>query len=104
MKVGHVGGGSQDRERLHGGLLFRIGHQRQIDQALDRAPIEGLPDRLVFGLALLPRRVCRQFDAEQAQARERAGHSLRIFRLHRMEQNLDLVDGRLVDFRCRARQ
>ena len=56
--------GSKDREHLHGGLQFRIGHQRQIDQALDRAPIEGLPDRLVFGLDLLRGGVCRQVNAE----------------------------------------
>ena len=99
MKVGKVGGASKDREHLHGGLQFRIGHQRQIDQALDRAPIEGLPDRLVFGLDLLPGRVRRQVDAEQAQARERAVDGLRVFRLHDMELDLQAVDGRLVDFR-----
>ena len=63
-----------------------------------------MPDRLVFGLDLLPGRVCRQVDAEQAQARERAGHGLLVFRLHDMEQDLQVVDGRLVDFRRRALQ
>jgi hypothetical protein len=66
VKVGKVGGGSKDREQLHRGLQFWIGHYRQIDQALDRAPIEGLPDRLVFGLDLFPGRVCRDFDVAQA--------------------------------------
>ncbi len=103
-EVGKVGGGSKDREHLHGGLEFRIGHHRQIDQALDRAPIQGLPDRLVFGLDLLLGRVCRQVNSEQAQARERAGHSLLVFRLHDMGLDLQAVDGRLVDFRCPALQ
>jgi len=70
VKVGQVGGGSKERKRLHGGLQFRIGQERQIDQALDRAPIEGLPDRLVFGLDLLPGRVCRQVNAEQALTKD----------------------------------
>src|SRR5712691_9418087 len=91
MEVGKVGGGSKDREHLHGGLQFRIGHERQIDQALGRASIEGLQDCLVFGPDLLEGRVCRQVNAEQVQARERAGHGLGIFRLHGVEQNLDLV-------------
>src|ERR1700675_2341116 len=64
---------------MHGGLHFRVGHQRQVDQVLNRAPIEIPPDRLVFGLDLLPGRVRRDVDAEQAQARERAGHGLRVF-------------------------
>ena len=64
MKVGLVGGCRKNRERPHGSLQSWIGHQRQIDQALDQAPIEGLPNRLVFGLDLLEGRVCRQVDAE----------------------------------------
>ncbi len=104
MEVGKVGGRSKDREHLHGGLQCRIGHQRQIDQALDSPPIEGLPDRVVFGLDLLPRRVCRQVNAEQAQARKRAGHRLLVFRLHDMKLELHAVDGRLVDFRGAALQ
>ncbi len=81
MNVGKVGGGGKDREHLHRSLQFRIGHYRQIDQALDRAPIEGLPDRLEFGLDLLEVRVCRQVNAEQAEARERAVDGLREFAL-----------------------
>jgi hypothetical protein len=38
MEVGMIGGGGKDREHLHGGLHFRIGNQRQVDQALDRDP------------------------------------------------------------------
>ena len=41
---------SMSRRRLQ----FRIGHQRQVDQVLDRTPVQGLPDRLVFSLDLLP--------------------------------------------------
>ena len=63
-----------------------------------------LPDRLVFGLDLLPGRVCRDVDAEQAQARERAVDGLRVFRLHDMELDLEMIDGRLVDFRRPALQ
>ncbi len=69
---------------MHGGLYFRIGHQRQIDQALDRAPTEGLPDSLVFGLDLLGGWVCRQVNAEPAQAGERTVDGLRVFALQYM--------------------
>jgi hypothetical protein len=69
VKVGKVSVAQQGREHLHRGLLFRIGHQRQIDQGLDRAAIEELPDRLVFGQDLFPGRMCRDVNAEQAQAR-----------------------------------
>ena len=89
---------------MHRGQHVRIGHQRQIDQVLDRALIEGLPDRLVFGLGLLPGRVRREVNAEQAQAREHAVDGLRVLRLQDMESDLQVVDGRLVDFRCRALQ
>jgi hypothetical protein len=58
MEVGELGGANDGRDQLYGGLHFRIGHQRQLDQALDRSAIEGLPDRLVFGLGLFPGRVC----------------------------------------------
>jgi hypothetical protein len=104
VEVGKVGGNEQSREHLHGRLQFRIDHQRQIDQALDRAAIEGLPDLLVFGLDPLQGRVCRQVNAEQAEARERGGQSLLEFRLHDMEPDLQVVDGRLVDFRRSALQ
>ncbi len=103
-EVGKVGGRTKDREHLHGGLQFRIGHQRQINQALDRAPIEGLPDRLVFGLDLLLGRVRRKVNAEQAQAGECAVHSLRVLRLRDVELDLQVVDGHLIDFRFRALQ
>ena len=46
----------------------------------------------------------RQVDAEQAQARERDGHGLGVFRLHGMEQDLQVVSGRLIDFRRPALQ
>jgi len=73
---------------LHDDLQFRIAHQGQINQALDRAPIEGLPDRLVFGLDLLLGRVGREVDAEQAQAHECAVHGLRVLRLRDVVLNL----------------
>jgi hypothetical protein len=104
VKVGKVGGTQQGREHLHRGLLFRIGHQRQIDQALDRAAIEGLPDRFVFDLDLIPGRMFRDVNAEQAQARQRASHGLRVLRLDGVEQDLQMVDGGLVDFRRPALQ
>src|SRR3984957_19325039 len=85
MKVCKVGGGSEDREQLHCGLQFRIGHQRQIDQALDRAPGECPPDRVVFRLDLRRGRVRRHLDAEQTQARECAIDCFGIFRLACME-------------------
>ena len=86
------------------GLHFRIGHYRQIDQALGRAPIEDLPDRLVFGLDLFPGRVCRQVDAEQAEPDECGGYSLHVLRLHGLDENFQVIDGRLVEFRRRALQ
>ncbi len=103
-EVSKVGGRTKDREDLHGGLQFRICHQRQINQALDRAPVEGLPDRLVFGQDLLLGRARRKVNAEQAQARECAVHSLRVLRLRDVELDLQVVDGRLIDFRFRALQ
>ena len=84
---------------MHRGLQFRIGYYRQIDQALDRAPIEGLPNRLVFGLYPFPSRACRDVDTKQTEAFERDGHGLRVLRLHGMEQDLQVVGCRLVDFR-----
>ena len=80
MKVGKVGGRRQSREHARGGLLFRIGHQRQIDQTLDRAPVEVLPEHLVFGLDPFPGGVRRNIDAEQSQAREPGGRRSRVFR------------------------
>ena len=102
--VGKVGGGSKIREDLHGGRQLRVGHQRQIDQALDRAPTESLPDRFVFGLDLLLGGMRRHVDAQPAQAGERGVHSVLDFRLHDMELDLQMVDGGLVDFRRGARQ
>jgi len=104
MEVGKVGGLHQGREHLHGGLQFRIGHQRQVDQVLDRAPIQIAPDRLVFGLDLFPGRVCREVNAEQAQARERVVDSLRVSPLHDMQLDLEMIGGRLVDVRRPALQ
>ncbi len=48
--------------------------------------------------------MCWKVDAEQAQGRERAVHSLLVFRLHGMQPDLHVVDGRLVDFRYSALQ
>jgi hypothetical protein len=61
-----VGGSRKDREHPHSGLQFRIGHQWQIDQALNRPLIEGLRDRLIFGLGLFRGWVSRQVDVEQS--------------------------------------
>jgi hypothetical protein len=46
--------------------------------------------------------MCRQVNAEQAQAHERARYSLLVFRLHDVELDLQVVDRRLVDFRSPA--
>src|SRR5277367_6633302 len=97
MKVSEEGGRSKDREHLHGGLQFRIGHQREVDQALDRASIEGLPDRLVFGLDLIPSWVCGDVDAELAQAGECAVDSLLDFRLHDVQLDLKVINSRAID-------
>ncbi len=58
-----------------------------------------LPSLFVLNLDLFPGRVCRDFNAEQVQARERAGHGLRVFPLHDMQLDLEMISGRLVDFR-----
>ena len=84
---------------MHRGLQFRIGHQRQVDQILNRAPIEIPPERFVFGLGLFPGRVCRDVDAEQAQARERAVNGLRVLPLHDLQVDFEMINGRLIDFR-----
>lgn len=72
LDVGKVGGAEEDREHLHSGQQFRIGHQRQIDQALDRTFLQIAPHCIVFGLDLFPGRVRRDIDAEKAQAGEGA--------------------------------
>jgi serine/threonine-protein kinase HipA len=43
-------------------------------------------------------------DAEQVQACYRTGHGLRAFPFHIMQPNLEMVNRRLVDFRCRTLQ
>jgi len=48
--------------------------------------------------------MCRDVNAEQAQARESAGHGLFVLRLDGVEQDLQVVDGGLVDFRRPALQ
>ncbi len=94
----------EDREHLHRCQQFRIGHARQFDQSLDGAPTEITPDRRKFSLDLFPARVRRQVDAEQAQTRERVVQGLRVLPLHCMQPDLQVIDGRLVDFRRRALQ
>src|ERR1700691_1246754 len=59
MEVRKGGGVGKDQQWAHCGLQFRVGHQRQIDQILDRAWVEIAPECLVFGLDLLPRRMSR---------------------------------------------
>src|SRR5580700_2115234 len=97
-RVDEVRWGSCLRQNLYGGLQYRIGHRRQIDQALDRTPIEDLPDRFVFGLDVLLGGMRRYVDAQPAQACEPSGYSVVGFRLQSMEPNLQIVDGSLVDF------
>ena len=48
--------------------------------------------------------MCREVNAKQAQARERGGHSLLVFRLQEVQLDLQVIDGRLVDFRGAALQ
>ena len=67
-EVGKPADFGKDREHWHCCLQFRIGHQRQIDQTFDRAPVEALPYRLVFGMDLLVGRMSWNVDAEQLQA------------------------------------
>ena len=89
MKVGIVGRRHQRREYIHRGQDFRIGHQRQLDQALDRALIEEVPDRLVFGLDLLQGRVRGQVNAESAETRECTVDGLRVLTLHFMQIDIE---------------
>ena len=104
LVVGKVGWREQGREHIHGGPHFRIAHQRQIDQTLDRLALKVVPDRLRFGLDMLPGRVGRDVDAEKAQAGDCAGHGLRAFRPHDMQLHFEMMDGRLVDVRRSALQ
>ncbi len=104
IEVGKVSGVKKDRQQTHRGVQFRIVHQRQVDQVLDRAPLQVAPDLLVLGLDLRRVRVCRKVDAEQAQASECAVDGLWIFHFHDLQLDLQLVDGRPVDVRRRALQ
>ena len=102
MEVGKVGGSDQDREHMHGGLQFRIGHQRQIDQALDRARPRGCarPSRIRPGPAprsgvpgrSMPNR--RRHVSALSTACASSDFTT-------MQLDLQVVDGRLVDFRRR---
>src|SRR5471032_413251 len=98
MEVGKVGAVKQGREQTHRGLQFRIGHQRQVDQTLDRVPSQVAPDRIVFRLDLFLGRVCREVNAEQSQARKRAVDALRVLGPRDMQLDLQVVDGYLADF------
>ncbi len=48
--------------------------------------------------------MCWKVDAEQAQARERTGHRLRVFSPHDMQLDRQVVGSRLVNFRCASMQ
>ena len=92
IEVGEVGGWVRGRKDLHGSLQFRIGHQRQVNQALDRVSLQIAPERLVFGLNLFPSRMRRDVNAEQTQAGERAGHGLGVFPVHDMQLDLETIE------------
>src|SRR5580704_858130 len=72
--VGKLGGGKKGREHFHRSLQFRIGHQRQINQAFNGAPVESLRQSLAFALDLLLGGVSWQVDAESAQASKRGSY------------------------------
>jgi hypothetical protein len=57
------------------------------------------PNRLVFGLNLLPARMGGEVNAEPAQAGKPALDSLRVFALHDLQLDLQVVNGRLLDVR-----
>src|SRR5260370_6063802 len=98
MGVDKISRLEQGREETHSGLQFRIGHQRQVDQAVDLALRQVAPDRLILRLNLLLGRVCREVDAEQAQTRENAVDGLRVLGPHDMKLELQMAGGRLVNF------
>ena len=84
MKVSKVGVAEVESTCMAACSSGSVISGRSIRLSIGR-PSRILPDRLVFGLDLLLGRVCRDVDAEQAQACERTGHSLWVFRLHSME-------------------
>src|ERR1700754_1765382 len=77
------------REHTHRNQHFGVGHERQVDQALDRPSVEVLPDFLIFRLHFFARRMRRHVDAEQTQAFERTADRARVFRPHDMKIDLE---------------
>src|SRR5712671_3540417 len=92
------------REHKHGGVHFRVSHQRQVNETFDRLFFQVSPDYLVLGLDFFASGMSRHFDAEEVQALESDVNTLRYFRFYEMQMNLEAVGGRLVDFRRASRQ
>ena len=65
--VGEHGRRHDRGEDVHGRAPDRIGHQRQVNQRLNRAVPDLLPDPLVFPPDLVLRRVRRPRDADAPQ-------------------------------------
>src|ERR1700740_2105467 len=51
-------------QHLHGGLLFRVAHQRQLNKTLDRAVTQVLPNLFVVDFHLFPAWMRRNVDAK----------------------------------------
>jgi len=68
IDVGEVRRREEDRQHAHRRLHLDVGHERQVDQALDRPVTETGPDLRVLGVDLFARGMGRHLDAEEAQA------------------------------------
>ncbi len=88
---------AKGREDIHGGPNFRIGRQRQIDDALDRPLAERLPHLFILALDLVLGWMRRQVDAESSQTRQCAFDCLRVLRLDQVQFDFQTVGSRLVE-------
>ena len=89
----------EEREHTHGRAYFRIGHQRQVEQAFDRSFAKIAPNCVILGLNLLASGMRRHFDVEKPQTLKCAANTVGLFRFDNMQNDLETVCGRFVDSR-----
>ena len=105
IQVREQGRRGEDREHVHGRTPVRIAHQRQIEQRLDRARVEPLPQVVIFLPDVIRRRTQRPLavDPLQVIAPHRDGAVAQVQR--RIEIDAHASDGRRVDDGlCASRQ
>ena len=105
IQVREQGRRGEDREHVHGRTPVRIAHQRQIEQRLDRARVEPLPQVVIFLPDVIRRGTQRPVavDPLQVIAPHRDGAVAQVQR--RIEIDAHASDGRRVDDGlCASRQ